>query len=40
MDPVFFVNISNHPSSKWGDAQKGAALRMGYGIELFDIPFP
>lgn len=40
MDPVFFVNISNHPSTKWGDAQVVAALRMGYGIELYDIPFP
>ena len=40
MDPVFFVNISNHPSAKWGDAQLGAALRMGYGTEIYDVPFP
>jgi hypothetical protein len=30
-----FVNISNHPSSKWSQAQKEAA-----GGEIFDIPFP
>ena len=32
-----FVNISNHPSEKWGAAQRSAALCYG---EIVDIPFP
>lgn len=30
-----FINVSNHPSSKWSQAQKDAA-----GGEILDIPFP
>jgi hypothetical protein len=33
-----FINISNHPSSKWGDKQIKAAKRLGG--EITDIPFP
>lgn len=31
------INLSNHPSSKWGDAQQSAGLSFG---ELVDLPFP
>lgn len=34
-----FVNISNHPSSKWSPAQIEAAKRLGGG-EIVDIEFP
>jgi len=34
----FFLNISNHPSSKWGDKQKSAALEIA--DEIIDLPFP
>ena len=32
-----FINLSNHPSSMWGEKQKKAAR--GFG-EIVDIPFP
>ena len=32
-----FVNISNHPSEKWGKAQLEAAMEYG---DIVDIPFP
>lgn len=32
-----FVNISNHPSSKWGEKQTEAARKWG---EIVDIQFP
>lgn len=35
--PVF-VNLSNHPSRYWGEAQKEAALR--FAPEIHDWPFP
>lgn len=35
--PVCFVNVSNHPSSRWGEAQLNAAQQFG---EVIDIPFP
>ena len=31
------VNLSNHPSSDWGEEQKAAALAFG---EIVDVPFP
>jgi len=33
-----FINISNHPSSKWSEKQINEALKY-YG-EIWDIPFP
>lgn len=33
-----FVNISNHPSQEWGEAQKSAARELGR--QIADIPFP
>lgn len=33
----FFVNISNHPSDKWDEKQRIAALEYG---SIVDIPFP
>lgn len=33
-----FINISNHPSSKWSDEQRKAAVEIGG--EIVDIPFP
>lgn len=32
-----FVNFSNHPSGKWDNAQREAALEYG---EIIDVPFP
>lgn len=32
-----FINVSNHSSEKWSQAQKAAALYYG---EIVDIPFP
>jgi len=32
-----FINFSNHPSSRWGDAQLAAAGKYG---EICDLPFP
>ena len=32
-----FINFSNHPSSRWGDAQLAAAEKYG---EICDLPFP
>ena len=32
-----FINLSNHPSNKWDEGQKKAALRHG---EIIDMPFP
>ena len=34
-----FVNISNHPSSKWSKEQLDLAHRMG-AEKIIDIPFP
>ncbi len=33
-----FANISNHPSARWSEEQRSAALRLA--PELYDIPFP
>ncbi len=33
-----FVNVSNHPSSRWSDDQREAALALGG--EIRDFPFP
>lgn len=33
----YFINLSNHPSNKWSDAQRDAAKKYG---EIVDIPFP
>lgn len=35
-----FVNISNHPSDKWSDKQKQAAMELTNGNEIVDIAFP
>ena len=39
-----FYNLTNHPSSKWSEEQKAAALHMVGGEngdgEIVDIPFP
>ncbi len=32
-----FINLSNHPSSKWTEAQTNAAKMYG---EIVDLPFP
>ena len=32
-----FINLSNHPSGKWDEEQKKAAMHYG---EIIDIPFP
>lgn len=32
-----FINLSNHPSEKWGKKQKDAAIAFG---EIIDLPFP
>ena len=32
-----FINLSNQPSSKWGEEQLEAAVKYG---EILDIPFP
>jgi hypothetical protein len=34
-----FINISNHPMSKWGEAQMNSARMLGKGVES-EIPFP
>lgn len=34
-----FFNVSNHPSNKWSEAQKAAALALTDG-EIIDVPFP
>lgn len=36
--PPVFVNLSNHPSERWGDAQRQAALALA--PEICDLPFP
>lgn len=33
----FFVNFTNHPSSKWEKKQRDCAVKYG---EIVDIPFP
>lgn len=33
-----FVNLTNHPSSQWSEAQINAARR--YASEIVDLPFP
>jgi hypothetical protein len=35
-----FINISNHPASKWGDKQINHAYSIGRCEEIVDIPFP
>lgn len=32
-----FINLSNHPSSKWSEAQIEAAMQYG---DIIDMPFP
>ena len=32
-----FINLSNHPSSEWGDLQLNAAHKCG---DILDVPFP
>lgn len=32
-----FINLSNHPSSKWGEEQLSAARKYG---DIIDVPFP
>ncbi len=32
-----FINLSNHPSSKWGEKERNAAREYG---DIMDIPFP
>jgi len=34
-----FINISNHPSSRWSEAQLSAAKALGCG-DVWDIAFP
>ena len=34
----YFVNFTNHPSSKWGEKQLSAAKQLG--AEIIDLPFP
>lgn len=34
----YFLNISNHPSDKWGEKQISSALELADGI--IDLPFP
>lgn len=34
---TFFINISNHPSDKWDEKQRDAALEYG---RIVDMPFP
>ena len=36
--PTVLVNVSNHPSDKWPDAQKNAAAQ--WADQLVDRPFP
>lgn len=36
-EKTVFINCSNHPSEKWSDGQKEAALKYG---KITDIPFP
>ncbi len=38
VQPLVFVNLSNHPSERWGDAQKQAATALA--PEIHDWPFP
>lgn len=33
-----FINLSNHPSTHWGDTQREAALQLA--DQIIDIPFP
>ena len=35
-----FINLSNHPSSKWSSAQLENALSMTSDNHVMDIPFP
>lgn len=36
--PHLFLNVSNHPSSEWGEPQLSAAKQ--YGDDICDMPFP
>lgn len=38
--PLAFWNLSNHPSVKWTEAQRAAALALAPGAEVVDVPFP
>lgn len=35
-----FINLSNHPSSKWGKMQLEAAMELTSDNHVMDIPFP
>ena len=35
-----FINISNHPSPRWNEAQTETAQIMGGSGDIYDIPFP
>ena len=35
-----FVNVSNHPSDRWSEEQRQAALHGGLIDEIVDLPFP
>ena len=36
-DSELFINLTNHPSDKWSDEQRKAALAYG---KILDFPFP
>lgn len=38
LPPPYFLNLTNHPSSGWSDAQRDAALALA--PEVVDLPFP
>ena len=35
-----FINISNHPSTKWSEEQKAAAKAISGAKEIIDLQFP
>ena len=35
-----FINLSNHPSSKWSAKQIDAALKLSDNGPIIDMPFP
>lgn len=37
---AIFINVSNHPSSKWDVKQINAALEMSNNGPIIDVPFP
>lgn len=34
---IMLINLTNHPSSRWSEKQKAAAVEFG---EIVDVPFP